>query len=144
MLLIKLPAVNYEFYCGNPCAIPADAPDFHVDPFMEDSYLMNRFQLCSRCCSRRNRLHGATPKAEAQGQHRHGCRTRCPTAIPTSVTYPCAPYGYYSPEMVRRRCIVGAGPWVHGPDHLFRGHVGKPVRCPPRLLRPDTANRWPD
>jgi hypothetical protein len=69
----------------------------------------------------------ATPKTQAQVSFgvQIGSEPACPYGYYDYTPYRCAPYGYYGPEWFSNGVFIGAGPWYHGHDHDFRGHVDR-------------------
>lgn len=72
-------------------------------------------------------LFTAVPKSQAQVSFgvQIGAQPECPYGYYDYAPYQCAPYGYYGPEWFSNGVFVGAGPWYHGHDHDFRGHVDR-------------------
>src|SRR5258707_14236670 len=92
---------------------------------------MNRFNYALGAAVAITGFTAATPKAEAQVNINIGAEPACPYGYYDFAPYPCAPDGYYSPEWFVGGVFVGAGPWVHGPNHfpgpednLFNVHHG--------------------
>src|SRR5215469_17480522 len=54
-----------------------------------------------------------------------GAAPVCPYGYYDYAPYQCAPYGYYGPEWFSNGGFVGAGPWYHGHDRDFHGHVDR-------------------
>ncbi len=62
------------------------------------------------------------PKASAQVGVSIGVPPVCPYGYYEVPPYNCAPDGYYGPEWFSGGIFLGAGPWFHGPEHVY-GHV---------------------
>lgn len=67
------------------------------------------------------------PKSHAQVSFgvNIGAEPVCPYGYFEYAPYTCAPYGYYGPEWFTSGVFIGTGPWYHGHDHDFRGHIDR-------------------
>src|SRR5665213_1438269 len=43
----------------------------------------------------------------------------CPYGYYEVPPYNCAPDGYFGPEWFSGGVFIGAGPWYHGPEHVY-------------------------
>ena len=72
-------------------------------------------------------LFTAVSKSQAQVSFgvQIGAEPACPYGYYDYAPYQCAPYGYYGPEWFSNGVFIGSGPWYHGHDRDFRGHIDR-------------------